>query len=684
MFKGSTARVNANSCPGGYLRTIEAYVLGAFGVALLGGLPCRAVAFSCSVPSFAVHTDLPTAASSGSVAVGDFNGDGAMDLVTNASIVRGDGTGGFGLATNLETPLNYSGGGTPIFVATGDFNHDGNLDIASADYNGGKVWILLGHGDGTFEAATSYPTVGQPFFLAVGDFNSDGDADLVLANGTQVSVLPGHGDGTFGAPSVVLTKVSLGGVAVGDFNADGSPDLVVANASDNTVDVLLGNGDGTFAPPSAFAAGNGPVFVAAGDLDGDLKLDVAVADVGAGTVSVLSGDGHGGFGAPIPYTVGSQPTSVAMGDVNGDGKLDLVVSDPQASAVYVLLNDPMGGFKPAVSFPVGNMPIFVAVTDLNGDGSPDVVVSSLGSSALSVLFNACGNPVHDTVVLPVKPVAVTIPIGKTSVTKTIFVKVRNADQTHTTGYNVKLSVDDSDCGTLHATAAAPDFLPLTTGTQDSVLVPDGKTKSAKVVLTISASAFTSVNRKAPHRCTLWFTSAADTALVNADPTPANNSFPVELNVTNLNNLDQTVVHETTIDSLRPLAINVPNGKPSKTSTVLPRVGNADANEPLGDLIGATAVDGTCPTGTVSGIDFSTLSGIQSSATVKGKSKKSGRLAITATNTLCTPNSLSPQRCIVTVSAAGPSNDSDPDPSNNSTRLVIDMIDKSDILGTCVP
>ena len=59
----------------------------------------------------------------------------------------------------------------------------------------------------------------------------------------------------------------------------------------------------------------------------------------------------------------------------------------------------------------------------------DVVVSDIDANAVSVLLNACGYPIHDTVVLPVNPINVTIPAGKTFVTKNISVKVRNADTT---------------------------------------------------------------------------------------------------------------------------------------------------------------------------------------------------------------------------------------------------------------
>jgi hypothetical protein len=144
-------------------------------------------------------------------------------------------------------------------VAIGDFNGDGLPDVAVAnagDYSGnnGNVSVLLGNGDGTFQAADSLSVGRQPVSVAVGDFNRDGIPDLAVANlldGT-VSVLLGNGDGSFQLPRSVSAGNRPYSVAVGDFNGDGIPDLAVVNDTflSGTVSVLLGNGDGSF-PGSA-------------------------------------------------------------------------------------------------------------------------------------------------------------------------------------------------------------------------------------------------------------------------------------------------------------------------------------------------------------------------------------------------------------------------------------------------
>src|SRR5208282_3423101 len=129
----------------------------------------------------------------------------------------------------------------PYAIAVGDFNGDGKLDLAVANSGNGTVSVLLGNG--TFGADTTYSTGGTtPEAVAVGDFNKDGIPDLVVANegsGT-VGVLLGNGNGTFTAATTYSTGgTSPDALAVADFNGDGFSDLAVGNESSGTVGELL-------------------------------------------------------------------------------------------------------------------------------------------------------------------------------------------------------------------------------------------------------------------------------------------------------------------------------------------------------------------------------------------------------------------------------------------------------------
>ena len=282
-----------------------------------------------------------------SVVVGDFNGDGKVDLaVVNTagntiSILLGNGDGTF--QPQLITSLS---GTSPLAAAFGDFNGDGKLDMVELN-SSYTMCIFIGNGNGTFQSPNCVANVAGTSIVA-GDFNGDGKLDIAVTSSIfgNLAVFLGNGDGTFSSP----VHYSLGGwapasIAVGDFNGDGKLDLAVVNNDTNTVSILLGNGDGSFQSQIAYAAGSEPLSVAVGDFNGDGKLDLAVVNGSGNTVSVLLGNGDGSFKAPLPYATGSAPSSIAVGDFNGDGKLDLATANENAKTASILLGEQIAGYS---------------------------------------------------------------------------------------------------------------------------------------------------------------------------------------------------------------------------------------------------------------------------------------------------------------------------------------------------
>jgi hypothetical protein len=296
-----------------------------------------------------------------SVAVGDFNGDGLPDVALNTAgpagpaveVLLGQGDGSF-RPNHLILPV----GQTPLSVAAGDFDGNGALDLVTANSNG-TVSVLLSNGDGTFRPRTDLTVGAAPRAVAVGDFNGDGRLDVAVAQqlSNTVSVLLGHGDGTFARPLVFAASgqdvtFAPSSIAVGDVNGDGRSDLVInlIGGEDSTVSqlgVLLGNGDGTFRAPILQSpdTSGGDGDVALGDFNNDGRLDAAVGGQAAlpDGLTVLTGNGDGTFGVPFQSplrfsTGGTDPFGVAAADLNGDGLLDLVAANSSSSTVGVLLN----------------------------------------------------------------------------------------------------------------------------------------------------------------------------------------------------------------------------------------------------------------------------------------------------------------------------------------------------------
>jgi hypothetical protein len=131
-------------------------------------------------------------------------------------------------------------------VTTGDFNRDGKIDIAVGDYNK-KVAILAGKGDGTFAAQVMFSVPAPVTYLTQGDFRGDGIEDLVAVSTDftsntlpeKIFLLSGHGDGTFSSPVSIAAGANPYWLTVGDFNGDGAQDLVVSDYQSSGLILML-------------------------------------------------------------------------------------------------------------------------------------------------------------------------------------------------------------------------------------------------------------------------------------------------------------------------------------------------------------------------------------------------------------------------------------------------------------
>jgi hypothetical protein len=314
-----------------------------------------------------------------SVAAGDFNGDGKLDIAImdgQLSVLLGNGDGTF------QAPVNYpcvQG----LWIATADFNQDGIPDLVVPTYSN-TVGVLLGNGDGTFRPPLSSNLTDPASFIAVGDFNNDHKIDIVVIDGAYISVLLGNGDGTFQAPNDNDSFVGAHELAVGDFNNDHRLDTAVVGyfGSSANIGVLLGNGDGTLQPSLTYSLVYTPDSVAAADFNGDGNLDVAIGGYLFNEVTVLLGNGDGSFNAGMSYPGGGY--QVIVGDFNGDGKLDFV-AEPPVLGVAEWLGNGDGTFQQAETYASIGPP--KAKGDLNGDHRPDLLLLDNEPPTITSMLN---------------------------------------------------------------------------------------------------------------------------------------------------------------------------------------------------------------------------------------------------------------------------------------------------------
>ncbi len=408
---------------------------------------------------------------SGYVTLADLDGDGNLDIYTglamggiftgddsyNASAyaLMGNGDGTFVGAPQVSGTYNGSN--------LGDVNGDGIPDLitnGSSAYGGGPAFtVQLGNGKGAFSASSTFTApatfVGTtsaltspvtiinantvaPSSYAVADINGDGKADLIFVDNGLTAINPGNnfpityptpiyfvaisnGDGTFKTPvpynfpqispsSGYDVSTTAANVQIADFNHDGKPDLIFTYneqaGGPGTVPynqgfaVLLGKGDGTFsatailtssyssntAPTSAFV----PQILSTTDLNNDSKPDLIVNAPGTVVVNFqlqtllqsYIGNGDGTFKAPTTITLGANAYGVpALADFNKDGKLDLAILAETASSQAELLVSTGNGDgtfgAPTIYNLTGGDAIrssALLTADFDGDGKSDLAL----------------------------------------------------------------------------------------------------------------------------------------------------------------------------------------------------------------------------------------------------------------------------------------------------------------------
>lgn len=374
--------------------------------------------------------------SASSIAFGDMNGDGYLDVVAGQGgqdeVFLNDGLGNFA----VERPFGPTG---PFekqtrSIAAADLDGDNDLDIVIGDapnpFGGttGQNRIYLNDGSGNFYAGpidcAAAPAAMRCFgpdsvstaSLAAGDMNSDGSLDLVVGNEDQSNVVylndgssnfyAGSTDCAAALPNVRCFGPAIGAtssLALGDMDGDGDLDIVAATSQQDTV--YLNDGGGNFyagavsctdalLPVRCFGPDDGTISrVALGDMDGDGQLDIS-AGTPNGQNAVYLNEGAALFSRFSPSVCATRAgmrcfgsavnrtSSLAVADFDGDDDLDIVIGHEQGLDSQFFLNDGNGNFPFRKSIPGPRSTAALAVGDVDHDGDPDVAVAYGGADII--------------------------------------------------------------------------------------------------------------------------------------------------------------------------------------------------------------------------------------------------------------------------------------------------------------
>ena len=371
--------------------------------------------------SFTRVLDVTTNLNPNGVVIIDLDGDGIPDLATpnNAnspasviSVVRNTSSGGL-LTFASKIDLSAPSGSLPYSLAAGDLDGDGLLDLVVTNNVSSTVSIYRNTSTpGTISFATrvELATGNAPWSVVIGDLDGDGKPDLAVSNfsSNTVSVFKNTGTtGTisFAAKTDLVTGLAPHSVAIGDLDGDNKPDLAVTNTLSNSVSLFRNqssSGTIAFATKTDITAGTDEPFgIVIGDLDGDNKPDLAITNdnfnlTTQATVSMsvwknMSSPGNFFFTSMVNYGSGDA-YNVSMGDLNGDGQPEVIVA--KSTNLLVYQNTSAGGnilLASPAAYPA-NSAYSAAISDLDGDNLPDLAVANFTSQMVTIYKSKVTDP----------------------------------------------------------------------------------------------------------------------------------------------------------------------------------------------------------------------------------------------------------------------------------------------------
>jgi hypothetical protein len=406
---------------------------------------CCVLLFFPSLSFSQTFSEHDTSVGPGAIQVvkGDFNSDSIPDFATanqssntvSVFLMNANGT--------FRRRQDFTTGQHPTGIVAGDFNHDHKPDLATSNADpddSHSIALLIGNGDGTFQAPKFFYGGTKPVNIGIGDFNKDGNLDVV----TGFLLIPNPGDPTAKQPNEILvtygdgrngfsSQLSIGDVgdveaagerdrrlrrlAVGDFNGDGRPDIAFIEGGGGSEvfvgDIFLLVNRGTGFMQKKVTDVPDPNDITVNDVNQDGLDDILLARFGCPendfcgnaanrpVVDYFRNSGDGTFSSQTVIDVPgdrllgflNQPTAA---DLNGDGLKDIAVFSEvgggvdipgdQHARVSVAFQQPNGSFVPGEFITnLSGGDVSGALVDVNRDGKTDMLVS--GSNMIGALIN---------------------------------------------------------------------------------------------------------------------------------------------------------------------------------------------------------------------------------------------------------------------------------------------------------
>ncbi|MBL8828254.1 MAG: VCBS repeat-containing protein, partial [Planctomycetaceae bacterium] len=366
--------------------------------------------------AFAAAQSFGVQASPTSVAVGDLNGDGDVDIVvgneaSDTVSVLFNSTTANSTTFGFAPAGNFAVGTTPRAVAIGDLNNDGRADLVVANRGSNTFsWLrntgTVGSATPSFDVHQSTIVTTQVVSVLLVDQNLDGKLDVAVTSDNANSVAIFKNRTSPGATTLDLEMLATlpvnsnpEAIVAADFDLDGRPDLATVSGASSNVVTMLNTTELPAATPTTSAQSvstQTPVGAVSADLNGDGLPEIISANDVPGTISVFRNTatpgGSASFATAQDFSVGSRPLAIVVADVNGDGRPDVAVTNYNASSVSVLINTTAPGattftFEPRQALTVPATPTDLVFADLNRDGLADLIVTARSNNSVNAFIN---------------------------------------------------------------------------------------------------------------------------------------------------------------------------------------------------------------------------------------------------------------------------------------------------------